>query len=153
MIKQIPLSLFHLQDLIFKDRKRRQDSGESRGWITLDGQEDFALDQCLGPNWLYSSQTLAIYLLADFWSLLTKLPWRRWLTRWFHLHQDTSQDWKSSSGLEDWVPVYKKILIGRFESVYSKIDGERMQYPLCISLYLKMRNSRWCTSNIWFNQL
>ena len=40
MIKQIPLSLFHLQDLIFKDRKGRQDSRENWGWITLDGQED-----------------------------------------------------------------------------------------------------------------
>ena len=43
---------------------------------------------------------------------------------WFHLHQDTPQDWKSHSGLEDWVPVYKEILVRRFESVYNKMDDE-----------------------------
>ena len=38
-IKQTPLDLFHLQDLIFKNVKGRQDSGEGWEWVALDDQE------------------------------------------------------------------------------------------------------------------
>ena len=72
---------------------------------------------------------------------------------WFHVYLDTPQDWKNSSELEDWVPIYKKILIRRIGSVYNKWTVKWIQYLFCGSLYLKRRDGWWCTNDVWLNRL
>ena len=72
---------------------------------------------------------------------------------WFHLCLDTPQDWKNSSELEDWVPIYKKILIRRFGSVYNKWTVKWIQYLFYGSLYMKRRKSWCCTNDVRLNRL
>ena len=62
---------------IEKEDKTLERAGDGYPWWP---RRLYALDQYLRPNQLYSSQTLAEHLLADFWSLLARFPWRRWLT-------------------------------------------------------------------------
>ena len=95
-----------------------------KAWSTKIDKDDKTLERARDGSPLIAKKTLCVESiswtkLAIFLSNIGSifLSWflvsfgraslRKWLTIWSHLHQNIPQDWKSSSGLEDRVPMWK----------------------------------------------